>query len=111
VVDWTQFKTDLERTVDLKKSLKTATELDQAVHYFTTTVQKAVWNNTTPHNKQHNRPHIAQLIQQKQQARHIWQGNRYPSDKRILNALTRQLTDELANYRETDYRDCETYKK
>jgi hypothetical protein len=101
VVDWGSVNIEIENNINLNISLKTPEELDCGVKYFTDIIQQAIWNNTTPYKKQTSqRPldlplDVSNLIFLKRWARRNWQSTRYPSDKRTLNRLTRELHDKL----------------
>ena len=49
--NWTQFKTSICENLDIKRSLKTVTEVENAIEHFNTTVQQAAWSSTKQHEK------------------------------------------------------------
>jgi len=104
--DWEQFGHILSERTDLKP-LKTASDIDDAVNLLTNNIQSAVWESaiqSPPRKTGFNLPiHIRSLISLKCRARAIWQQSRYPSDKRLYNALTLKLKRLLASHRSEAY--------
>uniref|UniRef100_T1HG07 PKD_channel domain-containing protein n=1 Tax=Rhodnius prolixus TaxID=13249 RepID=T1HG07_RHOPR len=104
-VDWEQFQSKLEEKLNLRISLKTAEELDNAVEHLTTSIQTSVWESSTHSVAQRthmtNIPlYIRTLITDKRRARAKWQRTRYPSDKREFNRLTHLLRNQLRQLKE-----------
>ena len=107
-VDWESFRQGLESRLDLQILLKTPQEIDDAVNFLTETIQRTIWDCTTPYPQK--RPYylsltIRQLITEKRRARARWQRTRYPTDKTNFNRLARRLTlilkqDRLERYNE-----------
>jgi hypothetical protein len=101
VVDWDSDNMEIENNINLNITLKTPEELDCVVKYFTDIIQQGIWNNTTPYKKQTSQRlldlplDVSNLIFLKRWERRNWQRTRYPSDKRTLNRLTRELHDKL----------------
>lgn len=99
-IDWENFRTHLNATLDLDVPLRTVTDLDDAVERFTKSVQTAAWRSSSARpRKIIFRPtypmEIRQLIRQKRRARHVWQYTRLPADKMEFNRLNNRLKKEL----------------
>lgn len=97
--DWETFKWFIEDKINIKLSLKSNDDVDNAAQYLTTLIQEAAVFATpqTRQKEEHlNLPkHIRDLIAEKRRMRNKWQTQRNPYDKRILNSLTRKLTSLL----------------
>lgn len=102
--DWIRFRTMLNSIISLKIPLKNTLDLEAAVNYFNTSVQKAAWDatpnayNTTI--KRENYPvFVKKKIAEKRRLRRIWQNSRNALDKNRLNRATRELKSMLTELR------------
>ncbi|VVC34843.1 Endonuclease/exonuclease/phosphatase,Reverse transcriptase domain [Cinara cedri] len=106
-MDWLKFKSSLDNQCNLKISLKSPNDIDEAVHLLTKSIQEAAWSSSSPMpntNSSINLPlHIRILISDKRRARATWQRTKYPSDKRKLNNLTNKLKRLLASIRSDNF--------
>ncbi|KAI5722491.1 hypothetical protein M8J76_009172 [Diaphorina citri] len=105
--DWDAFKWYVHENSNLKLSLKTNDEIDEAAQYLTTLIQQAA-HFATPENKKEegiiNIPkEIRDLIAEKRTVRRRWRSNRNPIDKTLLNKLTRKLTSLLQKKRNESF--------
>ncbi len=102
--DWMAFRIWIERNIKLDLRMKQGHEIEDAVEDITKLIQKAA-RLATPYVKQ--RPNsfnfpaaILQKIKEKQTARKTWQRTRYPPHKTQLNRITRELRNDIAEYKE-----------
>ena len=97
--NWEGFKISLDNRIDLKTSIKTNEELNFEVNKFITDIQQSAWENTQEIKnrlKGWNLPkEIKELVQEKRKARKKWQQTRLPTDKTIVNRLSKQLSREI----------------
>lgn len=97
--DWDYYRLQINSLLDLKISLKTESEITQAVEHFNRCVQLAGWNATPPNsNKLKNNSCTATVrdkIAYKRRIRKIWQNNRSPELKRKLNKATKELKNMI----------------
>ncbi|KAL4107084.1 hypothetical protein QTP88_018516 [Uroleucon formosanum] len=106
-MDWDKFKSLLESQINLKVSLKSTVDIDDAVNHLIKSIQDSAWSSSSPlppkdHTK--NLPlHIRVLISEKRKARSIWQRTKYPSDKRKFNNHTNKLKRTLASIRSENF--------
>lgn len=102
--DWDSFRTDLDKTINLKVPLKTTYQLDMEVERFTIAIQTAAWNNTPLQINQKygvNYPEeIRNLVKEKRRLRRRWQQSRDPNDKTILNNKSQKLKREIQKLKE-----------
>ncbi|KAL4121449.1 hypothetical protein QTP88_013963 [Uroleucon formosanum] len=93
-VNWNSFSKNLENATNLKISLKSTDQIDEAAQNLTTSIQTAVFKasyvTNTPDNSKHNilPPQIQKLIVKKRRVRSLWQRSNLPFDKRLLNYLS-----------------------
>ena len=108
-VNWKLFHQILSDKIDLRVTLKTSEDLDNAVHSFTTKIQEAVWTASSPDHsskilKKHNLPqHLLDLIHIKRRARLLWQRTRHPADRHSYNYHCKKLKKELATFRSQSF--------
>ncbi|VVC44231.1 Reverse transcriptase domain [Cinara cedri] len=106
-MDWETFKFSLENKINLKVSLKSPNDIDEAVNFLTKSIQETTWSCSSPippNTNTINIPlHIRLLISEKRRARTIWQRTRYPSNKRKFNNLTNKLKRSLAQIRSENF--------
>lgn len=102
------FQNQITENVELKTSIKSSAELDNAVETFTLLIHQAVSASTienranfTPRRRAcvHVSADIRALIQQKRKLRKKWQNTRSPADKTLLNRATSELKDKLKEFR------------
>ncbi|KAI5744405.1 hypothetical protein M8J76_001994 [Diaphorina citri] len=94
--DWEAFKWYIDDKANLRLSLKSPDEVDEAAQYLTKLIQEAA-NYATPEIKQKEQiinipKEIRDLIAEKRRVRSRWQANRNPQHKTLLNKLTRKLS-------------------
>jgi len=106
-MDWDKFKSLLENQINLKVSLKSTVDIDDAINHLIKSIQDSAWSSSSPlPPKDHfwNLPlHIGALISEKRKARSIWQRTKYPSDKRKFNNLSNKLKRTLASIRSENF--------
>jgi exonuclease III len=99
--NWEAFREQLKTQINLKIPLKTKTDLEDAVHNFTTVIQQAAWQATPPIRKQHPQRECPEIVKQKlmekRAARKRWHNTRAPRDKQIYNRLAKELKQLLHN--------------
>lgn len=88
-MDWEKFRSSLDSQCNLKTSLKSPNDIDEAVHLLTKSIQETAWSCSLPMqttNPTRNLPlDIRILISDKRKARATWQRTKYPLDKIKLN--------------------------
>lgn len=112
-VNWEQFKQNLDISLNISHTLRTPSDIDDAVNYLTTTIQSSIWNSSIHKDlprrntsiKDKLPTHIKELLREKRRTRKIWQLTRCPSHKQKLNRLTRQLTSALNEQRNNAFKD------
>ena len=101
--DWEAFRELIQTQINLKISLKTKTELEDAVYKLTATIQQAAWQATPPlraQHSQHDNPEtVEHILREKRAARKIWHNSRSPRDKQIYNRLAKELKQLVHNIR------------
>jgi hypothetical protein len=90
--NWDNFRTYIEKHINLNKRIKEPNELDETTQYFTTLLQEAPWYSTpTPKEERKeldNIPfHIRELVTKKHRAKSRWQRSRNNDDRLIYNRL------------------------
>jgi hypothetical protein len=108
LMNWDLFRMKLETNLNNNISLKTAAELENAVEYFTRSVQEAAWTSSTPKRPTHGTQmlfpqHIRDLIQEKRRARHRWQRTRLPVDHAHFNRLANKLKRDIYKVKQERY--------
>lgn len=101
--NWSLFRDNLDQLLCNKFTLKTNTDIDDAVQYLTTSIQTAAWS-AAPKNEKTNNPNtypssIMNLIREKRMLRKRWQNTRLPLDKSKLNRAIKQLKSALFEYK------------
>jgi hypothetical protein len=111
-MNWEKFKPTLESKTNLKISLKSTNDIDEAVNLLTKSIKQSAWSSSTPTphiNYNGNLPtHVRILITEKRKAPPTWQATKYPSGKHKFNNLTNKLKRLLASIRSGD---CTKYRK
>jgi len=105
-MDWDKFRSTLENQTNLKVSLKSPDDIDEAVNILTKLIQESAWSCSTPFPPINNRNlplQIRLLISEKRRARNTWQRTKYPSDKKKLNNLTNKLKRLLASIKSENF--------
>lgn len=108
-MNWKDFQTGLENSLNLNIPLKTAQEVDLAVMEFTKAIQDCALNSCRPNTrscvstKSPLPEHIRNLLVLKRRARARWQRTRYPSDRFTFNRLTQQLKSSLSEFRSRNF--------
>jgi hypothetical protein len=101
------FRELLETNINLKISLKTEAELEEAVYDLTTSIQQAAWQATPPHRERHSHLDCPELVQnmlrEKRAAREKWQKSRAPRDKQTYNRLAKELKQLLITNRNSSF--------
>ena len=101
--DLNSFSTWIERNINLNISLKTTSEIDDAVERLNYVIHKAGFLSTPKSPIQHNHnqilltSEIRQLLLIKRRLRKRWQNSRDPNDKRIFNKAAKDLKIALYN--------------
>ena len=100
--DWNNFKNKLEH-MRTDVPLKSENDINEAVEILVREIQTAAWQSTPEliikdRVMKVPRP-IQQKIKQKRHLRRLWQNSRQPSDKKRLNAASRELKCILKNHR------------
>jgi hypothetical protein len=101
-IDWEEFRNSLDHALEIPLSLKTDEEIENAVEYFTTSVQSSAWFSTTPKcdNRMPKYPqYIRDLIREKRRARKRWHNSRLTVDKQSYNRLNNLLKSQLRTLR------------
>ncbi|GBP32405.1 Probable RNA-directed DNA polymerase from transposon X-element [Eumeta japonica] len=98
--DWDCFREYLESNIDLKLSLKTNEEVDNASLYITNLIQVAAWTST-PELKasSYSVPTplvVKKKVAEKRRLRRVWQLSHRASDKTKLNRAIKELKNLLA---------------
>ncbi|KAL4111825.1 hypothetical protein QTP88_015710 [Uroleucon formosanum] len=112
-VNWDLFSENLQNSTNLKISLKTNEQIEEAVQNLTTSIQTAVYNSSFKTNipvensilKNSLPLHIQELIKTKRRARARWQRYNLPSDKRILNNLTNTIKKLIQQHKSTFFQE------
>jgi len=94
--DKQKFHDLVNRNINLKISLKTTQEIDEAINNFTNVIQTAAWDASTSHRQHVNHSpsipeYIRILIANKRRARELYQRYRLPSLKPNFNNLANSL--------------------
>lgn len=104
--DINSFNNWIEKSINLKTALKTGSDIDEAIEYFTNTVHEAAYLSTPCVADTANfrsqlevSAEIRQLILAKRRLRRRWQYSRSPADKTILNKATKELKQKLAEFK------------
>ena len=94
--NWVLYREILNEKINCNISLKSNTELENAIENLNVNIHKAL-HIATPHNKLQlkviNLPQ--EIIKIKRKLRAIWQRNRSKHNKRIFNAATRDLKNSI----------------
>lgn len=106
--DWDEFQRSISESINPNLRIKENNDIEEAVQYLTTSIQKAAWDSTPP--QKHVLPdnkniplHIKELVQEKRRARRIWQLTRNVQDKTKLNRLTHRLHQALVESRNSSF--------
>lgn len=102
--DKQKFHDLVDRNINLKISLKTTQEIDDAINNFTNVIQTAAWDASTSHRQHFNHSpsipeYIRILIANKRRARALYQRYRLPSLKRNFNNLANSLKKILSSHK------------
>jgi len=102
--DKQKFHDMVDRNINLKISLKTTQEIDDAINNFTNVIQTAAWDASTSHRQHFNHSpsipeYIRILIANKRRARALYQRYRLPSLKRNFNNLANSLKKILSSHK------------
>lgn len=101
---------NLENNTNLKISLKTTNEIENAAQNFVTSIQTAVFNSSHTPNQNHPvkrnpyelPPCIKTLIAEKHRVRSRWHRTGLPSDKRTLKRMSNTIKKQIKIYK-SDY--------
>lgn len=98
-INWPLFRVLLDEKFDTPIALQTKNDITNAVEFFTTSVQSAAWNSTPliQHKPvdQYIPLKILDKIGEKWTPRKLWQQNKCPNTKRLLNHKIRELKSLL----------------
>ena len=102
--DRCRFHELVDQNIDMKVSLKSTQEIDDAINKFTNVIQSAAWEATPTQaqilNNSFSIPeHIRILIANKRRARALFQRSRLPSHKQNFNNLANSLKKILAKHK------------
>ena len=96
--NWTHFQTILSSSLSVKENflLKSETDLLESTEYLIDCIQNAAWRATpSPKSYFQKHPHcnfeVIQKIQEKRNARKLWQRTRFPEHKRQYNKIAKDL--------------------
>lgn len=108
--DWNYFRELVNQNLNLKISLKSKEDLDDAVECFNKTMQNSAWRATPDrkhyHRFQNNYPvEVFRKLAEKRRLRRIWQNTRNQNDKTNLNRATQQLKRLLWNIKNEKFQD------
>lgn len=106
-IKWNEFAEIMQNTTNLKISLKSKTDIENAAQVLTTSIQSAIYKSSHPYtprsmNQTNNQTlpiHIRTLISDKRRVRSRWQKYRYPSDKQIFNHLTNTIKKLISKHK------------
>jgi len=106
-IKWNEFAEIMKNTTNLKISLKSKTNVENAVQDLTTSIQSAIYKSSYPYtprsiNQKNDQTlfiYIRTLIFDKRHARSKWQKYRYPSDKKIFNHLTNTIKKLISKHK------------
>lgn len=110
-INWNHFYSLIDSNLDLPKNLNNPNDIDTAVEDFTKILILATNISISPpqnpnkcsSTKNSIPTHITKLINYKNKVRRIWQRNREPHIKTILNKLVRTIKVNLDDHRITRY--------
>lgn len=106
-IKWNEFAEIMQNTTNLKISLKSKTDIENAAQDLTISIQSAIYKSSYPYsprsiNQTNNQTlpiHIKTLISDKRRARSRWQKYRYPSDKQTFNHLTNTIKKLISKHK------------
>ncbi|KAL4098379.1 hypothetical protein QTP88_023004 [Uroleucon formosanum] len=106
-IKWNEFAEIMQNTTNLKISLKSKTDIENAAQVLRTSIQSAIYKSSHPYtprsmNQTNNQTlpiHIRTLISDKRRVRSRWQKYRYPSDKQIFNHLTNIIKKLISKHK------------
>src|SRR5436190_1429594 len=108
-IDWNTFRLELNKTLNVTYNLRSFNDIDNAVISFTESVKSSVKKAIVSQFKRnavnfmHPPLRISNLIKEKHRIRRQWQRSRLPHLRRRLNALIRQVKNELDSFRLKSY--------
>ncbi|KAL4120096.1 hypothetical protein QTP88_012832 [Uroleucon formosanum] len=111
--NWCLFSNLITDNLQIPIKINSKSTADQAISHLTETITMAAQNCTESSQKRPTHTHttsyslpkkILILIQHKHSIRRLWQQYRRPEDRRLLNALTKQVRITLNNYRISAYK-------
>ena len=106
--DWIKFSNRMYSSLIIPKTISTIQTAEQTADHFT----EVVWDaaracsnpaSTNPPSFDILPPSISSFIRRKHITRRIWQNQRNPTIKKILNNLTKEVQVALQNYRVSSY--------
>lgn len=94
--NWENFKSQLEKTIQLQAPLKTPAQLEDELDKLISDIQNAGWDNTprnsvTPQGFSYPLE-IRRVVQEKRKARRKWMQTRMPEHKTTFNKLCKKLS-------------------
>jgi len=106
--DWIKFSNSVHSSLLIPKTISTTKIAEQTADHFTEVVTDAAracsnLASTNPPSFGILPPFISSLIRRKHIIRLIWQKQRNPTVKKILNKLTKEVQVALQNYRVSSY--------
>ncbi|KAE9532988.1 hypothetical protein AGLY_009416, partial [Aphis glycines] len=106
--DWNRLSNHVQSNLKIPTSIPTTQIAEHTADLLTDVITEAAQScsNFIPQNihSPGNLPHsISSLIRRKHLARRTWQNHRNPTDKKILNLLTKEVQAALQNYRVSSY--------
>ncbi|KAL4084515.1 hypothetical protein QTP88_027930 [Uroleucon formosanum] len=106
--DWNRFSNHVQSNLKIPTSIPTTQIAEQTAVHLTDVITEAVQtcSNSVPqaiHSPGYLPHSISSLIRRKHLARRTWQNHRNPTDKKILNLLTKKVQVALQNYRVSSY--------
>ncbi|KAL4100752.1 hypothetical protein QTP88_020784 [Uroleucon formosanum] len=106
--DWNRFSNHVQSNLKIPTSIPTTQIAEQTAVHLTDVITEAAQtcSNSVPqaiHSPGYLPHSISSLIRRKHLARRTWQNHRNPTDKKILNLLTKKVQVALQNYRVSSY--------
>jgi len=106
--DRLKFHDLVDKNINLKVSLKSPQEIEEAINNLTNVIQSAAWASGSTKIQYPNAApsvpeHIRILISNKRRARAVYQRSRLPSHKRIYNNLSNSLKKILAKHKNQSF--------
>lgn len=98
--NWNNFRRAFKSKIAVTRTLNDGEKIEEAIENFNQSTHQSLFENTRPQKTSTQKFNayprfIKEKILEKRKYRKIWQRTRYPSDKRILNKVTRELKEMI----------------